>query len=104
MDQKTFIIPGGRFREGYYWDSYWIVKGLIVSNLLDTAETVVRNFLIIVDKYGFVPNGFRKYYLNRSQPPFLTLMVKDVTEALYKNGKKEQAEKLEQDAFSMLVT
>jgi len=94
LDQRTLIIPGGRFREGYYWDSYWIVKGLIASNLLDSAETVVRNFLLILQKYGFIPNGFRKYYLNRSQPPFLTLMVKDVTEALSKSGKKQRADKL----------
>ena len=88
------MIPGGRFKEGYYWDSYWIVKGLIASDMLDTAEEVVRNFLIIVEKYGYVPNGFRKYYLNRSQPPFLTLMIKDVAEGLFKKGKKEQADKL----------
>ncbi len=94
MNGRTLVIPGGRFKEGYYWDSYWIVKGLIASDMLDTAEEVVRNFLIIVEKYGYVPNGFRKYYLNRSQPPFLTLMIKDVTEALFKKGKKEQADKL----------
>ncbi len=57
--------------------------------MLDTAEKVVRNFLIILSKYGLIPNGFRKYYLNRSQPPFLTLMVKDVTEALYQKGRKD---------------
>uniref|UniRef100_A0A914RVP5 Trehalase n=1 Tax=Parascaris equorum TaxID=6256 RepID=A0A914RVP5_PAREQ len=28
---NEFIIPGGRFRELYYWDSYWVVKGLIAS-------------------------------------------------------------------------
>jgi len=94
LNGRTLVIPGGRFKEGYYWDSYWIVKGLIASDMLDTAEEVVRNFLIIVEKYGYVPNGFRKYYLNRSQPPFLTLMIKDVTEALFKKGKKEQADKL----------
>jgi alpha,alpha-trehalase len=88
LDQRTLIIPGGRFKEGYYWDSYWIIKGLIASSMLDTAETLVRNFLIIMKKYGFIPNGFRKYYLNRSQPPFFTLMVKDVTEALYQKGRK----------------
>lgn len=59
---------------------------------------------MIVEQYGFVPNGFRKYYLNRSQPPFLTLMVKDVTLALYLKGRKDQADKLEQDAFPFLVT
>jgi len=37
LDQRTLVIPGGRFKEGYYWDSYWIVKGLIASNMLDSA-------------------------------------------------------------------
>lgn len=44
--------------------------------MIESAENLVRNFFIIFDKYGFIPNGFRKYYLNRSQPPFLSLMVK----------------------------
>ena len=22
-----FIVPGGRFREMYYWDSYWTIQG-----------------------------------------------------------------------------
>jgi len=59
--------------------------------MLDTAEYIIYNFLAIVEKYGFVPNGFRKYYLNRSQPPFLTLMVKEVVEALLKNGQQQRA-------------
>jgi alpha,alpha-trehalase len=79
MDGRVILVPGGRFREGYYWDTFWIVKGLIATGMLDTAENTVRNFFLLINKYGFVPNGFRKYYLNRSQPPFLTLMVKDVT-------------------------
>ena len=53
--------------------------------------------------YRYVPNGFRKYYLNRSQPPFLTLMVKEVIEALLMKGDRERAEKLEEEAFSLLV-
>lgn len=75
MDERTFIAPGGRFRECYYWDTYWIVKGLIRSDMLDTAEAVIRNFFEVVKAYGFVPNGMRLYYLNRSQPPLLALMV-----------------------------
>lgn len=62
--------------ESYYWDSYWIIKGLIVCDLLSTAENLIDNFLKVIEKYGFIPNGFRQYYLNRSQPPFLSLMVK----------------------------
>lgn len=70
-----FIIPGGRFREFYYWDSYWIIEGLLISDMHETARGMIDNFIYIVNKYGFVPNGGRVYYLNRSQPPLLTLMA-----------------------------
>jgi alpha,alpha-trehalase len=70
-----FVVAGGRFVEFYYWDSYWALQGLLVSNMTTTAQNVVDNLLYIVDTYGFVPNGGRIYYLSRSQPPVLTLMV-----------------------------
>jgi len=71
----SFIIPGGRFREFYYWDSFWIVKGLLFSEMYDTAKGVILNLAYMVDHHGFVPNGGRVYYLIRSQPPLLTPMV-----------------------------
>lgn len=70
-----FIIPGGRFKEIYYWDSYWIIKGLLISEMDKTAKGMLENFLSLIRRYGFVPNGSRIYYLNRSQPPLLSLMV-----------------------------
>ncbi|CAO3677099.1 unnamed protein product [Umbelopsis vinacea] len=73
---RRFVVPGGRFREFYYWDSYFVIVGLLVSELPDVARDMIDNFLDFVDKYGFLPNGARIYYLNRSQPPFLTEMVK----------------------------
>lgn len=69
------IVPGGRFRETYYWDSYWIVRGLLASSMVETARGVVENLLDDVRNFGFVPNGGRIYYLDRSQPPFLTEMA-----------------------------
>ncbi|XP_044145509.1 trehalase isoform X1 [Bufo gargarizans] len=72
---NPIIVPGGRFREFYYWDSYWVINGLLLSEMYDTARGMIENFLYIVDRYGFIPNGGRVYYLNRSQPPFLTLMM-----------------------------
>lgn len=72
---NPFIVPGGRFTELYYWDSYWIVEGLLLSEMLDTARGMIENFLYLVKKYGYVPNGTRKYYLGRSQPPFLIPMM-----------------------------
>ncbi|ORY62246.1 trehalase-like protein [Pseudomassariella vexata] len=75
---RTFVVAGGRFREPYYWDSFWIIEGLLRTggSFTEIAKNIVENFLDSVDKFGFVPNGFRIYYLNRSQPPLLTQMVK----------------------------
>ncbi|XP_017092529.1 trehalase isoform X2 [Drosophila bipectinata] len=70
------IIPGGRFIEFYYWDSYWIIRGLLYSDMKDTARGMIENFLSIVTRVGYIPNGGRVYYYGRSQPPLLTAMVK----------------------------
>lgn len=78
--QNVLIVPGGRFRESYYWDSYWIVQGLLVSNMKHTARGIVNNLLEYVAEFGFVPNGGRIYYLTRSQPPMLSDMVKLVAQ------------------------
>lgn len=74
------IVPGGRFREFYYWDSYWIVKGLLLSEMYDTVKGMLMNFFSIVDQFGFIPNGGRIYYSRRSQPPMLIPMVKAYVE------------------------
>jgi len=70
-----YIIPGGRFREIYYWDSYFTMLGLKVSKRYDLIENMVKNFAYLIDEYGHIPNGNRSYYLSRSQPPFFSLMV-----------------------------
>lgn len=70
------IIPGGRFIEFYYWDSYWIIRGLLYSEMRDTARGMIENFMSIVQRIGFIPNGGRVYYWGRSQPPLLAGMVK----------------------------
>ncbi|CAH2038007.1 unnamed protein product, partial [Iphiclides podalirius] len=70
-----FIVPGGRFKELYYWDSYWMIRGLLLSNMKDTARAMIENLLYLVEKLGYIPNGNRIYYLGRSQPPLLAAMV-----------------------------
>ena len=67
----------GRFREFYYWDTYWIVKALLHYDMTNTVKGILENFLLMVNTYGCVPNGGRIYYTKRSQPPYLTLMVKE---------------------------
>ncbi|KAJ4360281.1 uncharacterized protein N0V89_000842 [Didymosphaeria variabile] len=75
---RTFVVAGGRFREPYYWDSFWIIEGLLRTkgSFTQIAENIIENFLDLVEEIGFVPNGARRYYLNRSQPPLLTQMVR----------------------------
>eukprot|EP01133_Synstelium_polycarpum_P019160 gene19160-22952_t len=72
---NPFIIAGSRFREFYYWDSFWIIEGLLVSDMHVTARGMLLNMAYVIQKYGFMPNGGRIYYLNRSQPPLFTQMV-----------------------------
>lgn len=73
----TFIVPGGRFREQYYWDSYWIIQGLLKSELYSTVNATLQNFMDEIEDFGFIPNGGRTYYLDRSQPPLFVNMVYD---------------------------
>ncbi len=70
-----YVVPGGRFREIYYWDSYFTIEGLMVDQQEDLARSMVDNFSFLIDSLGFIPNGTRAYYLTRSQPPFYALMV-----------------------------
>lgn len=95
-----FFIAGGRFTELYYWDSYWIIRGEITTNqkmiivnfksviqiifwfigailcdMKDSARGIIQNFLYLVHRFGYVPNGSRIYYLMRSQPPLLIQMA-----------------------------
>lgn len=81
-----FIMPGGRFREFYYWDAYWIVKGLIACEMYDTTKAMIENLGSIVERYGFVPNGGRVYYLQRSQPPLLAGMLYEYYEVTKDKG------------------
>lgn len=75
---RTFVVAGGRFREPYYWDSFWIIEGLLRTkgSFTQIAQNIIENFLDLVEEIGFVPNGARRYYENRSQPPLLTQMVR----------------------------
>lgn len=75
---RTFVVAGGRFREPYYWDSFWVIEGLLRTqgSFTQITENIIENFLDLVEEIGFVPNSARRYYENRSQPPLLTQMVR----------------------------
>lgn len=70
-----YVVPGGRFREIYYWDSYFTMIGLAATGRLDLVNSMIDNFAYLIDEVGFIPNGNRSYFLGRSQPPFFSAMV-----------------------------
>ena len=70
-----YVVPGGRFGEMYYWDSYFTMLGLVESGRADLVHSMADNFAYLIDTFGHVPNGNRTYYLSRSQPPVFALMV-----------------------------
>src|SRR5207244_9267825 len=85
---QPYAVPGGRFREVYYWDSYFTMLGLLESRRSDLMKNMLDNFAYLIATVGHIPNGNRTYYLGRSQPPFFAAMVglyakaTDTTQAL----------------------
>jgi len=71
----SYVVPGGRFREIYYWDSYFTMLGLQADHRSDLVESMLAGFQSLIERYGHIPNGTRSYYLSRSQPPFFAAMA-----------------------------
>jgi len=97
-----FIVPGGRFRETYYWDTYFTMLGLQESHKTQLIQDMVDNFAYLLNRFGHIPNGTRTYYLSRSQPPFFSMMLdilaKDKGEKTYV---KYQPQLLKEYAYFM---
>ncbi len=77
---NSYIVPGGRFREIYYWDSYFTMLGLQISKRVDLIQNMIGNFCYLIDHFGYIPNGNRTYFLGRSQPPFFACMISLLSE------------------------
>ena len=71
----AYVVAGGRYQEMYYWDSYFTMLGLKADGEKPLIESMLANFTALIAQYGHIPNGTRSYYLSRSQPPFLALMM-----------------------------
>lgn len=68
------VVPGGRFRELYYWDSYFTMLGLALDGREDLVAAMIDGFAGLIERHEHIPNGTRSYYLGRSQPPVFYLM------------------------------
>jgi alpha,alpha-trehalase len=86
-----YVVPGGMFNEMYGWDSYFILRGLLQSGRLDLARGMVENFFFEIAHYGAILNANRAYYMTRSQPPFLSEMVRAVHDAEKSRGRNDRA-------------
>ncbi|MBS1490357.1 MAG: alpha,alpha-trehalase TreF [Bacteroidetes bacterium] len=91
---QPYVVPGGRFREIYYWDSYFTMLGLRESGRTDLIQHMVNNFAYLIDTVGYIPNGNRTYFLGRSQPPFFSLMVKLLHEVKGDSADDEEPDSL----------
>ena len=89
--EHPYVVPGGQFNEMYGWDSYFIIRGLLLAGRLDLAKGMVENFFFEIEHYGAVLNANRTYYLTRSQPPFLSSMVLAIYEAEGRANKQDPA-------------
>lgn len=76
---NAYTVPGGRFREVYYWDSYFAAIGLLLSGQSAAVKNLLENFIYLQNTVGLIPNGNRWYYAGRSQPPVLALLAELVT-------------------------
>ncbi len=97
--KHPFIVPGGRFIEMYYWDTYWTIQGLLVCEMFDTVKMMLENFIQFIDQFGYIPNGSRMYYLNRSQPPYFAQMIKMFYDFSSRSQHLSKAKKLEHESF-----
>ncbi len=71
-----YIVPGGRFSEQFYWDSYFIMLGLAADHRWKMIEGMMKNYTFMIRKFGYIPTANRTYFLSRSQPPFFSHMVR----------------------------
>jgi alpha,alpha-trehalase len=75
-----YVVPGGRFKEQFYWDTYFIMLGLARDGKWKMIDGMMRNYAYMIRKFGCIPTANRSYFLSRSQPPFLSHMVELLAE------------------------
>lgn len=96
---NPYIVPGGRFNEMYGWDSFFILRGLLDDGRLDLARGMVENFFFEIEHYGGILNANRTYYFTRSQPPFLSSMIRAIYDAEVAAGQQPQADAWLKEAY-----
>ena len=70
-----YIVPGGRFRALYYWDTYFTMLGLAAAGKWDLIEGIMKDYVYLIRKFGYIPNASTTYQASRSQAPYFAMMV-----------------------------
>jgi alpha,alpha-trehalase len=91
------------FNELYYWDSYFMIQGLMDEEHKELVIGMLENLLFTFERFKIIPNASRTYLMGRSQPPFLTSFILDVYKA-YKLDKRwlKRAIKLAQAEYHIV--
>jgi alpha,alpha-trehalase len=97
---KPYLVPAYElghefdFNELYYWDSYFMVQGLLDDQHKELVMGVLEDLFSLFERFQIIPNASRTYLTGRSQPPLLTSFIMDVYRA-YKPSKKWLAKAME---------
>jgi alpha,alpha-trehalase len=81
---KPYLVPSYRAKTGfdynelYYWDSYFMVQGMLNDQHKELVMGILENLESLFERYKVIPNASRTYLTGRSQPPFLTTFILDV--------------------------
>jgi len=90
---NPYLVPASEeghsfdFNEMYYWDSYFMVQGMMDKEHQKLVEGVLENLISMQKRFGIIPNASRTYLMGRSQPPFLTSFIFEIYEAYNKDRK-----------------
>jgi alpha,alpha-trehalase len=97
---KPYLVPsyeegaGFDYNELYYWDSFFMVQGLLDSPHEALVRGILEDLFSLFRRFKIIPNGSRTFLMGRSQPPFMTTFIFDVytTYALDKKWLREAME------------
>ncbi len=84
---KPYLVPsytektGFDYNELYYWDSYFMVQGMLDRQHQDLVSGILEDLMALFTRFKIIPNASRTYLMGRSQPPFLTTFIFDIYEA-----------------------
>jgi len=84
---KPYFVPASEeghefdFNELYYWDSYFMVQGMLDEEHKEFVLGILENLESLFLRFKVIPNASRTYLMGRSQPPLLTSFIFDIYEA-----------------------